>query len=222
MSEKAFNRRKYKTVSKSAQSRMLILDAAARIFGRKGYSATSLREIAEAAGMQAGSLYYHFSSKDEIFDEVLSTGMRDIHDKVERAVLALGENVSHRQRIECAMKAHLELLLMKSEYYAPASRVHVHAPEPLVSRHREFRHQYGRLWDSFLRDAQRAGELRKEIKIVPLRMLILGALNWTLEWFDTDNYPIDQFVRQVSMVVFDGVSSDALAVSPELGRRSAS
>jgi len=170
--------------------------------------------------MQAGSLYYHFSSKDEIFDEVLSTGMRNIHEKVAHAVQLLGENATHRERIECAMKAHLELLLMKREYYAPASRVLVHAPEPLVSRHREFRHEYGKLWDRLLQDAQKAGEIRKEIKIVPLRMLILGALNWTLEWFDVEHYPIDKFVQQISTTVFDGAKAAATAPARSV-RRSA-
>jgi AcrR family transcriptional regulator len=219
VSGQAFSRRKYKTISKSAQSRLLILDAAARIFGRKGYSASSLREIAEAVGMQAGSLYYHFSSKDEIFDEVLSSGMRNIHERVEQAVSALGDGVTHRQRIECAMTAHLELLLMKREYYAPASRILVHAPEPLASHHRELRHDYGKLWDGFLLDAQKAGEIRKEVKIVPLRMLILGALNWTLEWYDVDRYPIEGFVRQISTTVFEGVKPEA-APAVRAGHRS--
>jgi hypothetical protein len=141
--EKALRRRKYKTVTKSMQSRLLILDAAARVFGRKGYSETSLREIAEGAGMQAGSIYYHFASKDEIFDEVLSTSMRNIHEKVERAVQALGNAASHRQRIECAMTAHLEMLLEDSDYYGVACRLITQAPEPLASRHRDFRLQYG-------------------------------------------------------------------------------
>jgi len=219
VSEKAFNRRKYKTVSKSAQSRTSILDAAARIFGRKGYGETSLREIAEAAGMQAGSLYYHFASKEELFDEVLSTGMRNIHEKVQCAVRSLESTASHRERIECAITAHLELLLKDSDYYRVACRLLAQAPEPLASRHEAFRIQYGRLWDEFLRDAQAAGEIRKEIKIVPLRMLIIGALNWTLEWFDIEQHPIETFVRQVSTTVFDGAG--AAAVRTETPQRRA-
>jgi AcrR family transcriptional regulator len=214
VSEKALSRRKYKTASKSTQSRLLILDAAARVFGRKGYSETSLREIAEGAGMQAGSIYYHFGSKDEIFDEVLSTSMQNIHEKVERAVDALGDSASHRQRIERAMSAHLEMLLEDSDYYGVACRLITQAPEPLASRHRDFRLQYGRLWDRFLSEAQKAGEIRKEVKIVPLRMLILGALNWTLEWFDVENHPIDEFVRQVSATVFDGAAAETTKVQP--------
>jgi len=219
--EKALRRRKYKTVTKSMQSRLLILDAAARVFGRKGYSETSLREIAEGAGMQAGSIYYHFASKDEIFDEVLSTSMRNIHEKVERAVQALGNAASHRQRIECAMTAHLEMLLEDSDYYGVACRLITQAPEPLASRHRDFRLQYGRLWDGFLRDAQEAGEIRKDIKIVPLRMLIIGALNWTLEWFDIESHPIEEFVRQVSMTVFDGAAVATTEAEPQRARAGA-
>jgi len=43
-----------------------ILDAAARLFARQGFHAASMREIAAAAGMLPGSLYYHFPSKDEL------------------------------------------------------------------------------------------------------------------------------------------------------------
>ena len=205
--EQISTRRKYKSASKSTLSRMQILDAAAQIFGRRGYSDTTLRQIAEAAGMQAGSIYYHFASKDEIFDEVLSTGMRTIHKTVEEALASLGNTASHRQRIACAMTAHLELLLMKRDYFAPTRRLHAQVPEPLMARHRQLRLEYGKLWDSILRAAQDAGEIRSDMKIVQLRMLILGALNWTLEWFDADQHPIDHYVEQMSRVIFEGAGA---------------
>jgi len=53
---------------KSEISRGQILDAAARMLRRQGYGNTTLRKIAEVAGIQAGSIYYHFASKDEIMD----------------------------------------------------------------------------------------------------------------------------------------------------------
>ena len=46
------------------------MDEAATLFLRQGYAETSLRHIARAAGMQAGSVYYHFESKDEILEEM--------------------------------------------------------------------------------------------------------------------------------------------------------
>ncbi|MBS0529403.1 MAG: helix-turn-helix transcriptional regulator, partial [Proteobacteria bacterium] len=57
--------------SKSEKSRDSILKAAAMLFRRQGYSATTLRQIAATAKIEAGSIYYYFGSKEQILDEVL-------------------------------------------------------------------------------------------------------------------------------------------------------
>ena len=197
--------RKNKPPGKSAISRLQILDAAARLFRRQGYSETTLRQIAKAAGLQAGSIYYHFGSKDEIVDEVLATGMRDIYKLVEKTVASLGDETTHRQRIEQGMIAHLDLLLTKGDYFSSNIRLYGQIPDALKPRHAHLRQRYGRLWDQILRQAQEAGEIRPGLKIVPLRMFILGALNWTMEWFDPDRYSIHDFARQINTMVFDGI-----------------
>jgi AcrR family transcriptional regulator len=202
---------KTKTPGKSALSRMQILDAAARLFRRQGYSETTLRQIAKSAGMQAGSIYYHFASKDEIVDEVLATGMREIHKLVEKTVATGGEEATYRERIERGMIAHLDLLLTKGDYFSSNIRLYGQIPEALKPRHLHLRQRYGRLWDQLLRQAQQAGEIRPDVKIVPLRMFVLGALNWTMEWFDPHRYSVGDFARQINAVVFEGVkgSSDS-------------
>lgn len=196
---------KRKLPGKSALSRMQILDAAAQLFRRQGYSETTLRQIAKAAGMQAGSIYYHFGSKDEIVDEVLATGMKDIYKLVEKTVASLGEEMSYRERIERGMIAHLDLLLTKGDYFSSNIRLYGQIPDALKPKHLHLRQRYGRLWDQILRQAQEAGEIRPDIKIVPLRMFILGALNWTMEWFDPHRYSVGDFARQINAVVFDGI-----------------
>lgn len=205
---KAVPRRKGQPPGKSAISRMQILDAAAQLFRRQGYSETTLRQIAKAAGMQAGSIYYHFESKDEIVDEVLAAGMKDIYKLVETTVTGLGEETTYRDRIERGMIAHLDLLLTKGDYFSSNIRLYGQIPEALRPKHLHLRQRYGRLWDRILREAQEAGEIRSDIKIVPLRMFILGALNWTMEWFDPHRYAVGDFARQVNTAVFDGIKVD--------------
>ena len=58
-------------VRKGERTRSRILNAAASVLAREGYAAATLTEIAAVAKMQAGSLYYHFDSKDAIVEEVL-------------------------------------------------------------------------------------------------------------------------------------------------------
>jgi len=95
---------------------MRILDAAAQTFRRKGYAGTTLNEIAKVADMQAGSLFYHFASKDELLEEVLDIGMRRVHEAVEDSQARLADDVPHRERIRAAVEAHFATLLKHGDY----------------------------------------------------------------------------------------------------------
>jgi AcrR family transcriptional regulator len=56
---------------RSERSRAHILDAALKLFAHRGYGATSVRDIAEAAGLSKGNVYHHFPDKEAIFRELL-------------------------------------------------------------------------------------------------------------------------------------------------------
>lgn len=68
----------------TASPREQILDASSKLFVEKGFAATSTREIAEMVGIRQASLYYHFSGKDEILQELLKRSVRPSLDKVEK------------------------------------------------------------------------------------------------------------------------------------------
>jgi len=190
---------------KSAVSRTLILNAAARLLRDQGYVATTLRQIADAANMKAGSIYYHFGSKEEILDEVLDRGVRFVFDAVKQAVSEAGPNASYRTRIDCAITAHLEALLEKNDYTSANFRIYGQLPDDVKAKHRQLRQDYGEYWDTLLRDGQEAGEIRTDIAIAQLRMLILGALNWSLEWFNPDKHSVETLAHQASLLVMDGI-----------------
>lgn len=61
-----------KKADKSAATRNIILDAAARCFAEKGYSACSMQEIAECSGVSKGAIYGHFSGKEELFRTIIN------------------------------------------------------------------------------------------------------------------------------------------------------
>jgi AcrR family transcriptional regulator len=77
--------------------RALILSVAAQMFARKGITSTTVREIADAAGVLSGSLYYHFSSKDEIVQEILMDFLNAIRAK-NAEVLARGDGPAQTLR----------------------------------------------------------------------------------------------------------------------------
>ncbi|WP_188194475.1 TetR/AcrR family transcriptional regulator [Nonomuraea sp. SYSU D8015] len=80
-------KRQRATSSGSASERRdHLVKLAAEIFARKGFQATTVREIANEAGILSGSLYHHFDSKETIVDEVLSTFLDDLISRYRAAV----------------------------------------------------------------------------------------------------------------------------------------
>ena len=89
-------------LSKSERTREGILSAAARLFRYEGYYATTMRDIAQESGIEAGSIYYHFQSKDQILSEVLDIGVRQLYEKVSEIVRsAKGNSEDFRKTFAC-------------------------------------------------------------------------------------------------------------------------
>jgi AcrR family transcriptional regulator len=61
-----------------SERRADVVSIAAELFAQKGFRATTVREIADAAGILSGSLYHHFDSKESIGDEILSSFINDV------------------------------------------------------------------------------------------------------------------------------------------------
>jgi AcrR family transcriptional regulator len=78
---------------KSERSRRQVLDAALRLFSTRGYRATSVRDVAEAAGVSTGNLYHHFPDKEAIFRTLLD----EYHDIVASEQFPLFRSVQSGQ-----------------------------------------------------------------------------------------------------------------------------
>ena len=130
---------------RSEVSRQQILDVAAKLFRASGYTETSLRDIARLVGMKAGSLYYHFASKEELAAEVLRIGVKKVHLAVAEAVDALGRDADARHKLEVAMAAHLETLLDESDYTSAHIRCFPYVPASLRIQLGDERRDYEKL-----------------------------------------------------------------------------
>lgn len=201
--------------SKSDVSRARILDAAAKTFRHKGYAATTLAEIARAADMQAGSLYYHFGSKDELIEEVLDIGMRRVHEAVEKSQEHLRPDSPYRERIRAAIEAHLITLLKHDDYTSANMRIFGQVPGDVQRRHTRQRDAYAELWRRIFAKAQKAGALRSDIDLGLVRMLIMGALNWSVEWYRPGKTSIQTMADHLCLMLFGGIGIGERARSRE-------
>jgi AcrR family transcriptional regulator len=173
-----------KRARRSEVSRQQILDVAAKLFRARGYTQTSLRDIGQQAGMKAASLYYHFASKEQLAAEVLQIGVQRVHRAVVMAVDALGAAAGARSRLEAAIAAHLETLLDESDYTSAHIRCFPYVPSTLRIQLGSARRDYEEVWRGLLDDAAASEVLPPAMDRNAARLAILGALNWSLEWYD--------------------------------------
>jgi AcrR family transcriptional regulator len=183
-----------------------ILVHAARLFRHQGYSATTLRQIAEAAGIKAGSIYYHFDSKEEILGVVLDAGIDAVMNAVTTRIAALPAGASFRDKIAAAIDGHLYGLLHHGDFTSANIRIYGQIPPAAKARHRLVRNNYARYWDELLTAAVAAGAVRKDTNLAVIRLFLIGALNWTVEWYNPNRGSFKTFSAQITAIVFDGIA----------------
>lgn len=156
--------------------RQQLLDTAARLFRQHGYHATSMRDIASAVGMLPGSIYYHFASKDELLVTVYREGVSRIAERLDAAVAGKKEPW---QQLEAACIAHLQTLLDHSDYAQVVIRVLPDDAPAVRVRLAALRDQY----EERFKDLVAALDLSAYVDRHYLRLLLLGALNWSQVWY---------------------------------------
>lgn len=154
-----------------------LLDAAARLFALHGYAGTSMRDIAVEAKMLAGSVYYHFPSKDELLLAVYATGVQALETA---SAAAVAREADPWQRLEALCRAHLETVLRDSDYAQVLIRVLPDDIPRIADRLRDLRGNHER----YFREAIAGLPLAPGIDRRSMRLMLMGALNWAPFWFD--------------------------------------
>ena len=171
--------------TKGARTRLRILDAAAQVLREKGYAATRLSDIAEVAGLQTGSLAFHFPAKDRLLDEVVRHGLAVGLSQVRQAAEGLGPDASPTERITAAIHAHLDGLDDHNDFAPAILRMMDQFPPEARHRLRDIDRSYVAQWHGLLEDARRTGAMPADTDTALLTRLVLGAMNTTLGRADT-------------------------------------
>ena len=185
-------------------SRARILDATADLLRTSGLRGTKLSEVAKRAGMLAPSLYHHFSSKDELIEEVLVEGChrntRFIVTRVER----LGPAASPVARINAAITAHLEYLLTGDQYSSAVSRVFPDLPEDIKRRVLAAYAGFDNYWRDLIVAARLNGDARDDLDPTVARKFLINMLDSAAEWYRPGHLEIAEIGRQACQLFLNG------------------
>ncbi len=159
-----------------------IIEAAARIFSEKGFHATSMQDIADAVDLQKASLYYHFSSKQEILADILDRALDLINNRLE---LVLSQSLSPDEKLRQAMVSYLETIAENQNLSAVLLlELRSLAPE-LKELHASRREKFERLWRDLIIEGTQQGVFT-EVDPSLTGRAILGVMNWTVTWYRRD------------------------------------
>jgi AcrR family transcriptional regulator len=187
-------------------TRRQILNAAAKLLRRNGYASTSLRDIAAATGMKAGSLYYHFASKEEIAETVMVEGIDLVRAAVKKALAARPKASDPLEDVEIAVRAHLQALHESGDYASANIRCFNHVPDEMKQRLRKVRERYNADWRKLINRARTAGCLDADVDDEALRYGLFGVMNWTLEWLRPGGPLPDDLGAMFFRILFRGAA----------------
>ena len=194
--------------TKSERTRQRILDAAAEVLAERGYEGR-LADIAARAGMQAGSLYYHFASRDELVAEILRLGIENSWNLVAQAVGRLPPSASPLERLAAAIRAHTRSIVGLSSYASAQARIVSQLPSDLARLHSKDMRAYGAYWHDLFAAAQQAGQVAGDVDLFITRMLAFGAMNWTAEWFRrTNEASVEHLADQAVLLLLHGAATE--------------
>src|SRR5262245_6291216 len=140
----------------TADARERILRAAEKLFGERGYAATSVQEITEAAEVNKALLYYYFEDKHSVYVSLIDHGIRRFHEMLTGALATRG---TAADRLRALVRAHLALLEEERDLVRVIYRC-LHAGEQeAVGLTAKFEEKVRPL-EQFFREAADSGEFR--------------------------------------------------------------
>lgn len=181
--------------------RVELINTAARLFRQKGFDATSTRDIAAAVGMHSGSPFYHFKSKGALLYAVMDEGMRSAIQRQAAALKAVKPATAATAQLRLLVRNHFDVLLGPGSDFIP---VMLYESRAITARQRallaKLQGDYEAVWEPVLEALAKAGQLKGPVKLA--RLLMFGALNWSVQWFDAKKPATLDDLTDAAMALF--------------------
>jgi TetR/AcrR family transcriptional regulator, cholesterol catabolism regulator len=173
---------------------------AAKLFARKGYHGTSIGDIADALGVQKGSLYSHIASKEDLLYETMRDGAAAFHGALD----AIPEDLPATERIRLALRGHLrvvaEQLDVATVFVQEWRYLEGVRREEIVAERRRYEERIRELF----REGRELSELRADLDESVAALLLLSAANWAYTWLQPGRNT-DELADRFYALLVDGM-----------------
>ncbi len=182
-----------------------LLATAAEVFAAHGYNATTVRRIADEAGLLAGSLYYHFDSKESMLDEILSTFLDELWDGYD-AVLAA--RLGPRETLEALVTESFREIDRHRAAVAIYQRESRHlALQPRFAYLAESQRRFEQAWLGTLRRGAAAGVFRADLDVRLAYRFVRDTVWVAASWYRPGGaHSPEEIARQYLSMVLEGIA----------------
>lgn len=159
--------------------RRALIEQSAKLFREKGYGNTTVRDIAAATGVHAGSWFYYFKTKQDILQAVIEHGLTVALADIEAIDI---EGLPPREAMRQLVRAHLYTILAPNQDFIPVMlyewrSLDAQAQERIIA----LKDRYENIWTRVIDRLRASGDWAQPTPVD--RLLMFGALNWTAQWY---------------------------------------
>ncbi|WP_339701979.1 TetR/AcrR family transcriptional regulator [uncultured Marixanthomonas sp.] len=187
---------------KPASRKTEIITTASRLFKEKGYNAVSMRDIAQAMGIKASSLYNHISGKQEILSTLILTVAREFTNGMEQVVSSKGTSV---EKIEKIIEFHIDITVTYSEALPALNNDWMHLKEDDLQQFVNMRDDYEQNVRIVIKEGIKANEIEARHPEVIL-FSILSTLRTLYLWYEKrGKLDVNVLKRDMVSVLLQGI-----------------
>lgn len=194
-----------------------ITEASIRLFEQKGFSETSIQDIADELGVTKGTFYYYFPTKEQL--------LMEIHLQYIDDLLARQEIIGQTdESVEEKLKATVGLLITDIETHGPSGRVFMrevrHLAEENADEVKRKRERFRLNIEKLVEEGMETGEFRGDLRADMIAFAVLGVTNWSYQWFSPHGeVTAEELARIYSGMILHGIGAGMQKQVPEGGAK---
>ena len=187
---------------KNGSRKDVIVSKAATLFREKGYKVASMRDLAEAVGVEAASLYNHIKSKSELLHELVFSVANKFVLKMDEIE---SENISSLEKMEKLLRFHITEMIHNYEEVYVSDREWKHLSDPYLSNYQNQRRVYRKRIAAIIEEGIRNNEI-KTIDAPTVVLIFLHAVSGIESWHrSTKKITATELEQNMVTILIDGL-----------------
>lgn len=179
-----------------------IFEASMKLFAEKGYDATSIEEITATVGVAKGTLYYHFSSKEEIFNFLIEEGIKLLQNSIDIKTAKLDNYIDKLKaviliQIKIVNKYEDFITILLSQFYGKEAR------NKMCQKHV---FEYISKIERIVKEGMEAGQIKKgNANVIASEIYALIASTLVYKMKSQENVEIIKLYKELENTVIEGI-----------------